>query len=74
MTLKPGMLVRVTAWRCDDHPGMPENRCGLLLHRVSGLPHYTCVKPEPTDIWEIQMTNGTRVQFHKMHLEPVTIT
>ncbi len=74
MILKAGMLVKVREGLYDNHANMPPGRCGLLLRRLAALPHYTCIRPEPTDIWIVQMTNGHSLELHKMHLEPVTIT
>lgn len=70
--LEAGMMVRIKGDVHDTQ--MPRSRCGILLYTIESLPHYSSRAPEHTNIWVIQMTNGVRLKFHSMHLEPLTTT
>jgi hypothetical protein len=66
---KKGDFVKI---RGDVHdPDMPASRMGHLIEPIRSLVHYNNKALEQTDVWIILMTNGSKLKFHKMYLEPV---
>lgn len=68
-TFKVGDFVRVVGNVHDD--SMPTSRMGHLLEAIQSSVHYNNRELEQTDVWVILMTNGKKLQFHKMYLEHV---
>ena len=62
---KTGDLVRFV-------DGGTESRIGLVISRVYSLLHYTSPEPEETDLYEILLSNGSKVSIHKMYLVRVS--
>jgi len=69
MIFKVGDFVRVREGVHDD--AMPTSRMGHLIAPYETIVHYAETKKERTDVWILLMTNGTKLKFHKMHLEHV---
>ena len=64
---KVGDFVRIKEGVHDA--SMPASRMGHLIAPVSAVVHYAATKKEPTNVWILLMTNGTKLRFHQMHLE-----